>query len=149
MSEKILFVDDEPNVLNGLRRMLRPMRHEWDMDFVEGGALALDALQKQRYNVIVSDMRMPGLSGDQLLEEVRDHYPHMVRIILTGQCTKESGLRALRVAHRVLNKPCDPEALKMAVSSSCHLLRTLAHETVLALVTSRETLPSLPSYYVG
>ena len=148
MSEKILFVDDEPNVLNGLRRMLRPMRHEWEMEFVEGGPLALNTLQKQRYDVIVSDMRMPGISGDQLLEEVRNRYPHMVRIILTGQCTKESGLRALRVAHRMLNKPCDPETLKLAVSSSCHLLQTLAHKSVLALVTSRETLPSLPIYYV-
>ena len=92
MPQKILFVDDEPNVLSGLRRMLRPMSQEWKTEFCEGGPQALAILETNPFDVIVSDMRMPGMSGDQLLEAVRERHPHMVRVILSGQCDKESGL---------------------------------------------------------
>src|SRR5437870_3924710 len=101
MKKRILFVDDEPNVLGGLRRMLRPLHQEWTTAFAEGGTLALATLEKEPFDVVVSDMRMPGMDGAQLLEAVRQRYPHMVRIILSGQCDEESGLRALRVAHQM------------------------------------------------
>src|ERR1041384_908047 len=102
MKTRILFVDDEPNVLGGLRRMLRPLHKEWINEFAEGGQQALAVLEKEPFDIIVSDMRMPGMTGAQLLEEVGKRFPHMVRIILTGQCDEESGLRALRVAHQML-----------------------------------------------
>src|SRR5437868_8888858 len=121
MKKRILFVDDEPNVLGGLRRMLRPLHHEWSTEFAESGAQALMILEKQPFDAVVSDMRMPSMSGAQLLEQVRDRYPHMVRIILTGQCDEESGLRALRVAHQMLYKPCDAESLKATVARTCSL----------------------------
>src|SRR5882724_1774440 len=111
MKKKILFVDDEPNILGGLRRMLRPLHQEWTMEFTEGGAQALAVLDREPYDVIVSDMRMPGMSGAELLEAVRGRFPNMVRIILSGQCDEESGLRALRVAHQMLYKPCNAEIL--------------------------------------
>ncbi len=147
MNQRILFVDDEPNVLGGLRRMLRPLRHEWDTEFAEGGAEALAVLEKERFDVIVSDMRMPGMTGDQLLDEVRNRYPHMVRIVLTGQCDKDSGLRALRVAHRMLNKPCNPDTLKHTVASTCCLQNLLMQESIRALVTHTASISSLPSLY--
>ncbi len=147
MNRRILFVDDEPNVLSGIRRMLRPQRNEWTTEFAESGADALATLAKAPYDVIVSDMRMPGMTGDQLLGEVRTRYPHMVRIILTGQCDKESGLRALRVAHRMLNKPCDPEELKLTVASTCALHNLLAAESIVAIVNRLDSLPSVPALY--
>lgn len=61
--KRILFVDDERNVLDGLRRMLRNMRKEWDMAFCQGGEEALDALGGEPFDVVVSDMRMPGMDG--------------------------------------------------------------------------------------
>ncbi len=110
-------------------------------------AEALTTLAKDHYDVIVSDMRMPGMTGDQLLAEVRERYPHMVRIILTGQCDKESGLRAMRVAHRMLNKPCDPEDLKLTVAGTCALQHLLANEAIVALVNRLDSLPSMPALY--
>src|SRR5437867_2356541 len=109
---RVLFVDDEPNVLAGLQRMLRPMRQDWDMHFVTGGADALNALADARFDVIVSDMRMPGLDGADLLDEVSRTYPDVVRIVLSGQANQESILRVVGPAHQYLSKPCDAEALK-------------------------------------
>ena len=118
MNLKILFVDDEPNVLGGIRRMLRPLRHEWSTEFAEGGPQALALMEKQPFDVLVSDMRMPGMTGAQLLEEVRRLYPKTVRIILSGQCGDDAVGRAVRVAHQMLNKPCDAETLKATVASA-------------------------------
>ena len=64
---RVIFVDDEPNILSGLRRLLRPLRDEWDMIFVETGQQALDSLAEAPCDIIVSDMKMPGMDGAQLL----------------------------------------------------------------------------------
>ena len=147
MSQRILFVDDEPNLLSGIRRMLRPLRNEWTTAFAESGPQALSLLEKEPFDVIVSDMRMPGMTGLKLLEEVRNRYPHVVRIILTGQCDKESGLRGLRVAHRMLNKPCDAESLKLTIASTCSLQELLKQEAIVALIGRKDTIASLPTLY--
>jgi HD-like signal output (HDOD) protein len=147
MKKRILFVDDEPNVLSGLRRMLRPLQQDWTTEYAEGGAQALAVLEKSSFEVIVSDMRMPGMTGAQLLEEVRRRYPRMVRIILTGQCDEESGMRALRVAHQMLYKPCDAESLKATVTRTCTFSDLLDNERLQTLVARQGALPSLPSSY--
>ena len=73
--KRILFVDDEPMVLQGLQRMLRHMRTDWDMAFVESGSKALDLMAQTPCDVVVSDMRMPGMNGAQLLTEVMSATP--------------------------------------------------------------------------
>src|SRR5262245_37814840 len=98
--KKILFVDDEPNVLQGLERMLRSMRHEWEMQFAMSGPAALERLAEQTFDVIVSDMRMPGMTGAQLLTEVSQRHPHIVRIILSGQADQEDILRSVGPTHQ-------------------------------------------------
>ena len=82
--KRILFVDDEPKVLQGLQRMLRSMRNEWGMEFASSGREALEMLERAPYDVIVTDMRMPGMDGVQLLKEVTKRFPLLVRIILSG-----------------------------------------------------------------
>jgi YesN/AraC family two-component response regulator len=77
---RILFVDDEPRILDGLKRMLHSMRREWEMVFALSGQQALDLLGSGSFNVIISDMRMPGMDGHQLLEKVRQAHPQVVRI---------------------------------------------------------------------
>ena len=77
----IIFVDDEEKVLSGLRRMLRPMRQEWDMHFALSADAALELLADLEPEVIVSDVRMPGTDGIELLDIVRRRYPGIVRII--------------------------------------------------------------------
>jgi HD-like signal output (HDOD) protein len=144
---KVLFVDDEPNVLEGLRRMLRPLRHEWLMDFASGGPEALGLLAQSKFDVIVTDMRMPGMDGADLLGQVRGRYPHMVRIILTGQCSREAVFRAVKVAHRQLNKPCETDVLKATVMRACALSDLLKNPTLVTLASRLESLPSLPAMY--
>ncbi len=145
---KILFVDDEPNVLDGLRRMLRPMRREWEVTFAAGGEQALAELAGGAFDIIVSDMRMPGMDGAQLLAEVRRRHPHTVRIILSGHSDQEMILRSVGPAHQYLAKPCDAEALKETVGRACALRDLLRNDSLQKLISQMDSLPSLPSVYV-
>jgi putative nucleotidyltransferase with HDIG domain len=144
----ILFVDDEPRVLEGLRRMLRPLRHEWQMAFASGGVEALEILAVMPCDVLVTDMRMPGMDGVQLLETVRTRFPSMLRIILTGQCNRDTLLRGVSLAHRHLTKPCDPDTLKDTVARACALQQLLKSSSLQTLASRLDSVPSLPSLYL-
>ncbi len=150
MSEKkrVLFVDDEPKILEGLRRMLRPLRNEWEMSFVNSGQEALDILAQQPFDVIVTDMRMPAMNGAELLHEVRKRYPHMVRFVLSGQASQETMLRSIGPMHQYLSKPCDSGILKSTLTRSCQLRSILSNEKLHNLVSRIDWLPSLPSLYI-
>lgn len=109
--KRLLFVDDEPNLLAGLRRMLRSQRKEWSMDFVEGGEEALLHLQKTPVDIIISDMRMPKMDGAQLLNEVHRQAPATARLCLSGFSDNGMVLRGLNSIHQYLNKPCESNRL--------------------------------------
>lgn len=143
----ILFVDDEPNLLSGLRRMLRPMKAEWDMDFADSGENALQLLGAKSYDVIVSDIRMPGMNGVQLLRKVMQDYPSTVRIAFSGEAGKEMMLDVAGAAHQYLAKPCDAEQVKQTVNRTCDLRRVLANDDLRKLVSGLSTIPSLPELY--
>ena len=145
--KQILFVDDEPNILKALQRMLRPMRHEWDMAFAENGEKALELLARRSFDVIVSDMRMPGMDGVRLLEEVKNRYPGIVRIILSGHSDQEMILKSVRPAHQYLSKPCSSERLISTVNRSCSLRDFLSQNGLKQVISKIESLPSLPSVY--
>ena len=122
---RVIFVDDEPRVLEGLKRMLRPKRNEWQMTFVGSAQAALDALKAEPCEVVVTDMRMPGMNGAELLEVVQREYPDTIRLILSGQAETESVMKALGVSHQFLSKPCDAEILQGTISRA-FALRDLA-----------------------
>ena len=115
MKSYALFVDDEPLVLSGLRRMLRSLRHDWEMSFATSAVEALDLLEDGGYAVVVSDMRMPGMDGAALLNEVATRHPSIARLALSGHAELEAILRAVRPAHQFLAKPCDPKLLEGAL----------------------------------
>ncbi len=143
----ILFVDDEPNILAGLQRMLRSMRHEWKMSFANGGTEALEILSTTHVDVIVSDMKMPGMDGAQLFDAVREKFPQIVRIILSGYSEKEMIMKSVGSAHRYLSKPCDPDQLKSTVNKVCGLRKLLSDAHLRELVSQLPTVPSLPLLY--
>ena len=145
--KRVLFVDDEPNVLSGLRRMLRYFRDQWEMEFAEGGTKALGVLQHWPADVIVTDMRMPGMDGAELLGEVRRRWGGMVRIVLSGQCDRQSVIRALGPIHQFLTKPCEVERLQSTVARACRLRDRLPDETDRQLVSRVTVLGSRPSLY--
>ena len=148
MSKKrILFVDDEPLILQALQRMLRSMRDEWEMEFAEGGGQALERMAQIHFDVVVSDMRMPGMNGADLLAEVMKRHPHTVRIILSGHADKELILKCIGSTHQYLAKPCDAEALKATVRRASAVETRLKDETLRKLVESMDRLPSIPTLY--
>ncbi|NVK20344.1 MAG: HDOD domain-containing protein [Methylocystaceae bacterium] len=144
---KILFVDDEKNVLQGLRRMLRPKRNEWDMQFVASGPDALEVMKSDEIDIVISDMRMPGMDGAELLARVRDLRPETVRIILSGYAEQESVLKTIGPAHQFLGKPCDPDLLIETVEKTLSLRQFLTSRGLTQLICSLETIPSLPTHY--
>ena len=144
---RILFVDDEQNVLDGLRNLLRRQRHQWDMVFVPSGKAALEELQKQPVDVIVSDMRMPGIDGAELLTRVRDLYPQTARIVLSGHAEREAIARVVSVAHQFLSKPCDAETVRLVVERTCIFQSLLQNEELRRVIGSIDRLPSLPAVY--
>lgn len=144
----LLFVDDEPNVLAGLRRMLRGHRGAWQMAFCESGRAALAHLASHAVDAIVTDMRMPGMDGAELLTRVRDFYPDTVRMILSGHSDQELTLRAIGPAHRYLAKPCDPAVLIEAITSAIELHSRVRAPGVRRLVESVGSLPTLPEVYI-
>lgn len=147
MKPRVLFVDDETNVLQGLARMLRPMRNKWEMEFAQSGQEALELLAREHFHVIVTDMRMPGMDGSKLLEQVMQLYPHMVRIVLSGHSDPIMILRSVGAAHQYLAKPCDAELLVSTVERALNLQELFSTPQVQALVAGLGTLPSLPSLY--
>lgn len=147
MSAKIIFVDDELHVLDGLRRMLRSVSKEWDLRFAESGEAALAMLEQQPADVIVSDMRMPRMDGAELLRKVKEKYPGSVRIILSGYADEEAILRTVGPAHQYLAKPCDSKLLISTINRALGLRKYLASPEIQRLVASVERLPTLPKTY--
>jgi len=145
--KKILFVDDETNLLAGLQRMLRSMRNEWQMAFAPGGHEALEILRSDSFDVIVTDMRMPGMDGCRLLNEVKERYPEIVRIILSGHSDKEEVLKSIGPVHQYLSKPCDAEVLKSTIARACAMRHLLENDSLIKIISRIEALPSLPSLY--
>ena len=144
---RVLFVDDEPRILEGLRRMLRPQRQEWEIAFAPTGETALALMEASPFDVIVSDMRMPGMDGATLLAHVRETYPHVVRIVLSGHTELSTALRVVPVAHQFLAKPCDAEMLRVAIERACHLKALLHDDSIRSIVGALGDLPSLPRTY--
>ncbi len=147
MGKAILFVDDEANILQGLKRMLHSMNKEMDFYFAESGRHALAILAEKEIHVIVSDMRMPGMDGATLLTTVMEQYPQVIRIMLTGHADDQSILRSIPVVHQFLVKPSDPEALKRILFRACALQEMITSEELKSLVAGLGNLPSLPEVY--
>ncbi|MBC8317882.1 MAG: HDOD domain-containing protein [Desulfobulbaceae bacterium] len=147
-TKRVLFVDDEPNILSGMKRMLRSLRNGLDMSFAESGKEALELMKDEPFDIVVSDMRMPGMDGAELLTEIRKQYPETIRIMLTGQADSGSVMRTVTVAHQFLAKPCEPERLKTTLHRACLLHNLLSHPVMRKVVANIDTLPSLPEIYI-
>ncbi len=111
MKDRVLFVDDEPNVLDGIRRQLR---NRVDIETATSAAAGLDIIRQQGpFAVVVSDMRMPEMDGARFLAKVNEIAPQTVRMVLSGQADLESTIAAVNEGRvfRFLLKPCNPETL--------------------------------------
>jgi two-component system, probable response regulator PhcQ len=112
---KLLLVDDEPNLTSALVRSLD--RSQFDIFTADSAQKALLILAGNDIDVVVSDERMPGMTGSQLLTEVRKKWPNTIRMILSGQADLEAAVRAINEGevYRFLLKPCHPKELQLTI----------------------------------
>jgi HD-like signal output (HDOD) protein/CheY-like chemotaxis protein len=144
---RIIFVDDEPNVLNGLRRMLRHRRDVWDMTFFDDARRALASCVGDPATVVVTDMRMPGMDGLALIDGLQAQCPETIRFVLSGYSAEEAGLRAAGIAHRFLSKPTDGTTLVAAIDQALSLRQRLGGDDIVQLVGRMAVIPALPDTY--
>lgn len=145
--KRILFVDDEAQVLAGLRSRLHRLRSEWDMAFADSAAKALEVLAERPFDVIITDVQMPHMDGAELLRIVSQQWPHMVRILLSGYSESAQVARLASLVHQSLSKPCAPQQLESVVNR-CLALHTLLEAPALRAVVGRiGTVPAMPQVY--
>jgi uncharacterized domain HDIG len=147
MKRTILFVDDEPNILMGLKRMLRPMRERWEMLFANSGAEALTMMAAQHVDAVVSDMRMPGMDGPELLRRVMKEHPDTIRFALSGYSDQEMVGQSIAPTHQYLTKPCDEKQLIAALEQALGARELVPNKAVLDKIARIEHLPVLPEIY--
>ncbi len=145
--KRILFVDDEPEILDGLRAVLRRRRNEWQMDFVTSGAVAIEAMEKQPYELICSDMRMPDMDGATLLTLVAERWPETVRLVLSGYAELAQTMRLVPIAHQYLSKPCDGKRVETTLDRCLKVRELLNRADLRALIGRVKTLPTSPKTY--
>lgn len=143
----ILFVDDEPNVLNALQNALHRQRRRWNMSFVTSGADALAQMEKTPFDVIVSDMKMPNMKGSELLQEVRTRHPETMRILLSGQADREEILRSAHVTQQFLSKPCETTELQNVLERASCIQRMNSDPVVRHFVGQLDSIPTVPAVY--
>ncbi len=149
----VLFVDDEPAILRGLERQLLTIDICPDSTaspnrlYAAGASEALDIMAQTECDIIVTDMRMPGMDGAALLNAVRAKYPQTVRIILSGYSDGGFKLLTTGLAHQYLAKPCDLKVLQSVLQETFRLRSLLHNDGLKKIVAQMATLPSLPTLY--
>lgn len=147
--KRILFVDDEIKVLDGIRRMLFAERDRWEMHFAQNAEQALEACDRGSFDVVISDMRMPGMDGAALLARIRTRFPETARIVLSGYSEVSVAMRTASDAHRFLAKPCKPSELKETIERVLALRELVASPEIRRVVGGIGQLPSLSTTYVS
>jgi YesN/AraC family two-component response regulator len=106
--KRILFVDDDPALLAGLRNVLRKERTRWNMEFALGGEAALEKLGATTFDCVVTDLRMPVIDGTAVLDVVHREHPATRCILLSGsECE-----HAIGRVDELLMKPCSAATLR-------------------------------------
>jgi len=146
---KILFVDDDPNVLEGMRRTFRALRREWALAFARSGIEAMEILSRVRFDVVVSDIQVAGMDGAMLLTEVMKKHPDVVRIVLSGDSGKEAVMKVAHPAHQYLSKPYNSDRLRKLLERACSLRDRMADDGLKNVVSNTDSLPSMPALYAS
>lgn len=149
MLEKILFVDDEVQILKAFRRLF--MDTDYEIITAGSGEEALDILQEEEVDIIVSDMKMPNMTGYELLSKVKEKYPNIVRIILSGFSDERIVYDALQknIAKLYILKPWENTSFINTLEKVFQIENVLKNGDVLKLINNAEELPTIKGSYVN
>lgn len=146
-AKRVLFVDDEDALLDLYRIAFETEEREWDVEFAQDAPAALEKMEAEPFDVVVTDMRMPEMSGAELVVEVMKRHPKTSRLILSGYADQEQVARCIGATHQFIAKPVGLKALRATICRICSLDTWLGDEKLRALVAQLRTVPSLPSLY--
>lgn len=146
---RLLLVDDDPMILRALRRDLQSEEHRWHIDYMNGGAEALNRLTKESYDVLVTDMVMPGIDGAELLHKARLLCPAMGRIVLSGHSDFDHAVASVPFAHQRLLKPWNRDELVAVIERTCALRDFASDELVRRTIGRVGALPSSTRVYLS
>ena len=144
---RILFVDDEPQCLEALRSQAGRLGDDWEAEFLDSPAKGLQAFARNPFHVVVADLRMPGMSGAEFLQEIMARYPATIRFLMAADRDRGSAVQALGRTHQFLAKPCDLDYLKSVVDCACFHGQRVTNDHVRELVARIGQLPALPDLY--
>ncbi|RJQ53522.1 MAG: HDOD domain-containing protein, partial [Nitrospiraceae bacterium] len=148
--QTILFVDDEPNVLNSMRRLL--FDEPWDLLFAGSGVEGLEVLEKENVDIVISDVRMPLMDGIEFLKQVKERYPHIIRIFLSGYADRDAVVDALAegCAQQLLPKPWKEGELKEVIRDALQQAADLKKENIglQKIINSLSSLRTMPQTYL-
>ncbi|MBX3229233.1 MAG: HDOD domain-containing protein [Labilithrix sp.] len=143
--QRALLVDDEARVVDAMQRALRPHRKTIEVHTATSGAAALALLEATHFDVLVTDMRMPGMDGAALLAQARVVRPQTMRIVLSGQTDMDAALRAVPYAHQFLTKPTEPSVLGELLARRASA-QSAVGDAARAALGGIESLPSPPAF---
>lgn len=148
MTKRILFVDDDPRLVRAYALVLQNQSDRWEVRSATSAAQALELADRSAFDVVVADMRMPGMTGVDLIAEIRKRHPQTSRVILSGVRDQEEVARCLGTTHQFIAKPVDLETLRDTIARICRLDAFLMDENLRALVGQFDALPSFPALYL-
>lgn len=148
VKKRVIFVDDDENIGQAMRRMLRPMRNEWEMTFCTSGEEALQVMEETGgFDLIVSDMHMPGMHGHELLSIVMEKYPQTIRFSLSGSPGANTMIKTAAIVHQFLVKPCDPHHMLGLIMRAFELRDQLSDKRIQDILMDVGGVPSVPTVY--
>ena len=146
--KQILFVDDDKLLRDLYGMLMEGLREQWQTTLAADGESALKLLGQTAFDVVVSDMQMPGMNGVQLLTEVRQRHPQTSRIIISGMADQAKAADSLKCTHLFISKPVGAKALRATLTRIRSLDAYLESPSLRALAGKMGTMPTFPALYL-
>lgn len=146
--KRILFVEDDDTIRQNYQAMFEQSGGKWEVTTAADGETALELLKNSSFDIIASDMQMPGMNGIELLTEVRRLHPHLPRIILSGMGDQAVAANSLNCTHIFIAKPFEFKTLFAALDRIASLDAFLQDEKLRILASMMRQLPSFPMIYL-
>ena len=144
---RILFVDDDVSVIDMLKKMIHSLNNEWYVRYAIGGVEALELLESETFDVVVTDLSMPEINGVKLLKYIYKFHNEIVRIVFSSSLSRESVRAVAPFTQRFIAKPCGLSKLAQTIENSLFIYRELDNKKIQKVLTKTGTIPSLPRVY--